>query len=101
MIIIYSAFPNKKEAKKIGELLIKNKIVGCVNIFPIASIYLWQRKIVKDKEYGVFMKTQKANFKKVKKFIIKHHSYTAPCILEIPVGRVAEKYLEWLNNNVE
>ena len=49
MIFVYSTFPNKKEAKEIGKGLVKNKLAACVNIFPIESIYHWQKKIVKDK----------------------------------------------------
>ena len=98
MIFVYSTFPNKKEAKEIGKGLVKNKLAACVNIFPIVSIYHWQKKIVKDKEFAVIIKTRKENFKKIEKFIQDHHSYTTPCILEIPIGRVSKKYLNWLNN---
>jgi len=99
MIVIYSTFPNFKEAKKIGELLIKNKLAGCVNIFPINSIYFWNNEIVKDKEWAAIIKTKKANFSKVENFIARHHSYAVPCVFEIPIGRVAKKYLKWLNKN--
>jgi len=96
MIFIYSTFPNKKEAKEIGERLVRNKLAGCVNIFPIESIYSWQKKITKDKEFAAVIKTRKKNFKKVEGFISKNHSADTPCIMEIPVGRVSKKYLKWL-----
>ena len=97
MIFVYSTFPNKKEAKEIGERLVRKKLAACVNIFPIESIYHWQKKIVKDKEFAAFIKTRKENFKKIENFILKNHSYTTPCILEIPIGRVTKKFLNWLN----
>jgi uncharacterized protein involved in tolerance to divalent cations len=99
MIIIYSTFPNLKEAKKIGELLIRNKLAGCINIFPINSMYFWKKRVLKNKEYGAFIKTKKQNFKKVKQFVLKHHSYTTPCIIEIPVKRITKKYLNWLDSS--
>jgi len=99
MIFVYSTFPSKKEAKEIGERLVKNKLAACFNIFPIESIYHWQKKIVKDREFATFIKTKKENFKKIEKFILKNHSYAAPCILEIPIGRVTKKFLKWLNEN--
>lgn len=98
MIIIYSTFSNLKQAQRISELLIKNKLAGCINIFSIDSIYSWKGKVVKDKEYAAFIKTKKQNFKKVEQFILKHHSYTTPCIIEIPVKRITKKYLNWLNS---
>lgn len=42
-----------------SELLIKNKLAACANIFPIGSVYKWNGKIVKEKEFGVFIKTKK------------------------------------------
>lgn len=96
MILIYSICPNKKEARQIGKKLIQKKLAACVNIFPIDSIYSWQKKIVKDKEVAVIIKTQKKNFKKIERFILKNHGYEVPCILEIPLGRVTKKYSKWL-----
>lgn len=100
MIFIYSTFPFKKEAKEIGEKLVQKKLAACVNIFPIDSIYSWQKKIVGDKEVAVIIKTEKRNFKKIEKFILENHSYNTPCILEIPVGQVTKKYSKWLKENV-
>jgi len=100
MIFIYSTFANKKEVKEIGERLVKNKLVACVNIFPIESIYSWRNKIIKDKEFAVIIKTKKENFEKVEKFILENHSYDTPCIIEIPLGRVTKKYLSWLGKNL-
>ncbi|MDP1538793.1 MAG: divalent-cation tolerance protein CutA [bacterium] len=106
MIFIYSTFPNKKEAEEIGERLVKNKLVACVNIFPIESVYFWpasakasvgkQNKIIKEKEFAAIFKTKKENFRKVEKFILENHSYNTPCIIEIPLGRITKKYLSWL-----
>ena len=98
MIFVYSTFPSKKEAKEIGERLVRKKLAACVVVFPVESMYHWQKKIVKDKEFAAFIKTRRENFKKIEKFIQDHHSYTTPCILEIPIGRVSKKYLNWLNN---
>lgn len=101
MIFIYTTFSSRKEAKKIGKELVQKKLAVCINIFPIDSIYCWQKKLVEDKEFAVIIKTKKINFKKIEKFILKNHSYTMPCILEIPVSRVTEKYLNWFNKNIK
>jgi periplasmic divalent cation tolerance protein len=100
MIFIYSTFPNKKEAGAIGEELVQKRLAACVNFFSIDSIYFWQGKLVKDKEFAAIFKTKKENFRKVEKFILENHSYDTPCIIEIPVGRVTKKYLSWLGKNL-
>lgn len=100
MVFVYSTFPDRKEARKIGEGLIRKKLAACLNIFPIEVIYPWKGKIVKGKEFAALIKTEKKNFKKVEKFILENHSYDTPCIIEIPTGRVTEKYLKWLKEKV-
>ena len=61
MIFIYSTFPSRKEAGRIGESLVKKKLAGCVNIFPIDSVFTWKGKISKDKEVAAIIKTEKKN----------------------------------------
>ena len=101
MIFIYITCPNKKEAKKIGLFLIKKRLAACCNIFPIESIYWWQNKIVKDKEAVLIVKTLKKNFKKIEKEVKKLHSYTVPCILEIPIIKSSQDFLNWLEKEIK
>ncbi|MDP3244938.1 MAG: divalent-cation tolerance protein CutA [bacterium] len=96
VILIYSTFPSRKQALKTGEGLVKNKLAGCVNVFPVASVYAWQGKIIKDKEWVMIAKTKKSNYQKAEKYIVARHPYKTPCVLEIPVRRVAKKYNSWL-----
>ena len=96
MIFVYIICPNKKEAQKIGQVLIEKRLVGCLNIFPIESIYWWKKKIVKDKEVVLIAKTLKKNFKKVEETVKKLHSYEIPCIVALSVAKVNKEYLDWL-----
>jgi len=67
MIFVYSTFPSRKEAKRIGEALVKRRLVGCVNVFPIDSVFAWKGKIAREKEVAAIIKTEKKNFKKIAK----------------------------------
>ncbi|GBD34818.1 Divalent-cation tolerance protein CutA [bacterium HR35] len=101
MIFIYITNPNKKTALKITTELLKQKLIGCANIFSIDSLYSWQGKIVKDKEYVLIAKTLDKNYEKVKKLVEKIHPYSVPCILKIKINDVNEKYLKWLKEVVK
>src|SRR3989338_5593377 len=101
MILIYSTFASKKEAEKIGEGLVRKRLAACVNIFSVDSIYRWNKKIVKEKEFAMIIKTKKENFDRVEKFILENHSYKAPCIIEIPIARITKRYKEWLFVNLK
>ena len=113
MILIYVVCKNKAEAKKIGFALVKKRLTGCCNIFPIETIYRLSDEIIEDrprknssriirgKEVVLLIKTLKKNFKKIEKEVKKMHSYTAPCIIEIPTGKVNSEYLKWLNKEAK
>jgi len=101
MIIVYSTFPNRKKAKEVAEKLIEKKLAGCVNIFPIEAIYSWQGKTEGGREFAAVIKTKKEKFRQVEKLILENHPDDTPCILEVPVGRVAKKYLSWLDKSVK
>jgi periplasmic divalent cation tolerance protein len=100
MIFVYITCKNKKEAEKIGLVLIEEKLAACVNYFPIGSIYRWQEKIIKDKEFILIIKTRDENFEAVEKRIGELHSYKIPCIVALPVSKVAKNYFNWLGEQI-
>ncbi len=96
MFFIYITCKNKKEAKKIGKYLVEKRLAGCINIFPIESIYWWKGKIIEDKEAVLIVKTLKKNYSKIEKEVRKMHSYTIPFIGQIEIKNVNKDYFNWL-----
>tara|TARA_B100000029_G_scaffold112909_1_gene105084 strand:- start:568 stop:879 length:312 start_codon:yes stop_codon:yes gene_type:complete len=95
-VIIVSTFPNKTIIKKIGKQLVEKKLVACVNISKIDSIYSWKGKIENDSEYLAIFKTTKKNQVSLKNEIKKLHPYDVPEIAEITVNSMNKPYLDWL-----
>lgn len=97
MVIIYSTFPNVKEAQKAARALLQKKLAGCVVCWPVNSLYWWKGKITKDKECAMFAKTAKKNEKKARELIKRIHSYKVPCIITIKEISVNREYLNWIS----
>jgi len=95
-IIIVSTYPDKKSISKVAKELVKNKIVACVNITKISSVYSWQGKIENASEYLAFFKTTSKNKKMLKEKIKSTHPYDVPEIAELPVNSMNKLYLNWL-----
>ena len=94
---IYVTFKNINEAKKIGNLLVKNKLAACVNIHPmITSIYAWKNKIYNDKESSAIFKTTKSKVSKVINIITNNHSYDCPSISAFPIEKIHPKFKKWI-----
>lgn len=98
-IIVYTTSPTKDKAEKITKILVKEKLAACCNIFKVDSIFRWQGKIEKSKEYGIFIKTKGSLFKKVKRRIKEIHPYSVPCIVSLPVENGYKKFLEWIDES--
>ena len=95
-IIIVSTFPDKTSITKIANQLVKKKLVACVNIMKISSIYSWKGKIENQPEYLALFKTTKKNHVILKKELKKLHPYSIPEIAEINVDSINQSYLKWL-----
>ena len=95
-VIIVSTFPDKRSITKIANQLVKNKLVACVNIIKISSVYTWKRKIENQSEYLALFKTTKKNQIILKKELRKLHPYDIPEIAEINVESINQPYLKWL-----
>lgn len=99
-IFIYVTVPNGNEAKRIADFLLEKRLVACVNMFPIKSMYWWRRKIGVGEEIVLILKTVEKNYNKIKLEIGKMHSYSVPCITKIPVIPNVE-YGQWILKEVK
>ena len=95
-IIIVSTYPDKKSITKISKEFVNDKIVACVNITKISSIYSWQGKIEDTSEYLAIFKTTSKNKKALKEKIRSSHPYDVPEIAEITINSINQPYLKWL-----
>jgi len=95
-VIIISTFPDKKTIIKIANQLVEKKLVACVNITKISSVYSWKGKIENQSEYLAFFKTTKTKLQPLKKELEKFHPYNVPEIVEINPISINKSYLKWL-----
>jgi len=95
---IYVTFGSLREAKRLGSLLVKNKLAACTNIIPtIYSTYVWKNKTMMDKECSMIVKTSKSKVKAAIKFIVKKHSYECPAVSAFPIESTHTDFQRWIN----
>lgn len=99
-IQVFTTVGSIKEAEKIANVLVKNKLSACVQIFPVNSFYKWKGKTENKKEWMMIIKTEKRLYKKIEKAIKENHSYELPEIIFIPIEKGNTDYLKWVSKQL-
>ena len=98
-VVIFCTVPNKDEAKKISEALLKEKLAACVStVDKISSMLLWNEELCKENELLLIIKTKKELFDKIEAVIKAFHSYNVPEIIALPVILGSQDYLGWIEH---
>lgn len=94
-ITIYVTHFSKEEAEIIVNNLLNEKLIACVNYFPIEVAYHWKWDIASDNEIVSLLKTRVENWEKVKSFVEQNHPYEIPCIIKKEV-EANDEYVKWI-----
>jgi periplasmic divalent cation tolerance protein len=96
-IVVLVTCGSEEEAIKIARSLVEEHLAACVNLVsPVRSIYRWEGKIWDEKEWILFIKTQKERFEQLEKKVKSLHSYSVPEIIGLPIVEGSSSYLKWL-----
>ena len=96
-VAVYITTSSENEAIKIGQTLVEERLVSCVNILPhMKSIYWWQGKIEHADEALMFAKTRQDLVKLVIERVNSLHSYITPAIVALPIVEGDSSYLDWI-----
>ncbi|MCX5707254.1 MAG: divalent-cation tolerance protein CutA [Candidatus Omnitrophica bacterium] len=99
--IIFITVANKKEANYIAEVLLKKRLVACVNIVDkIESLFRWKGKIDRAKENLLIVKTRKSKLSQIIKLVKSVHSYEVPEIIALPIVAGFKPYLNWIDESL-
>ena len=95
--LIITTEVDKKKASKLAELLLRDKLIACVNFNKIESHFWWKGKISKSKEVQLMMKCKEENLNMVCNKISDWHSYEIPEIIYFRVS-ANENYYHWIKS---
>ena len=94
---LYVTAANAEQARTIGEALVAERLVACVNILaPMSSIYWWQGQIQHDTEAVLIAKTRAELVERVVARVKALHSYTVPCVVSLAVEAGNPAFLQWI-----
>lgn len=98
---ILTTVEKKKDAEEIAKFLVEERLAACVQILgPISSIYLWEGKVERTREWLCLIKSKKYLYSRVESALKQRHPYRIPEIIAIPVVIGSRSYLEWIDSAV-
>lgn len=101
VILIQTTFPSLIEAEKVAEKLLSTQLCACIQLVPeVSSLYIWHKKIQKEKEILMYIKTLSSKYKEIETFLSTNHCYEIPEIISTSIKNISPQYLKWLTNNI-
>lgn len=100
-LVVLTTLPTAVGARQMSKLLIQKKLAACVNILgPVQSFFWWQGKVDQAREYLLLIKTKASHFAPLRIFLEKHHPYSVPEIIALPLQKGNAPYLDWIKASV-
>lgn len=99
--VVLMTAPQGKKSQSLAKALVQERLAACVNVIPsIVSYYRWKGRLHQDNESLLIAKTTSAKLPALMRWVTKHHPYTVPEILALPVVCGSPTYLRWLSEQV-
>ena len=95
--VVLTTEVDKKNASKLANLLLKDKLIPCVTFKNIESQFWWEGSINQSKEVQLMIKCKKENVNNVCDKISQWHSYEVPEIIHFCVS-TNKNYYDWVNS---
>jgi len=98
--VVLVTVDTEERARAIAETLVSERLVACVNLFPVQSIYTWQGEVQQETEWQLLLKTDLNRFADLEAKLQEMHPYEVPEILALPILRGSLAYLNWVGAQV-
>jgi periplasmic divalent cation tolerance protein len=93
---------NEDEGARLAKMLVEARLAACVSLIPQArSFFRWEGKIDEQNETVMIVKTRRHVLPQLIETVQKHHSYSVPEIIALPIVEGAANYLGWLATEVQ
>jgi periplasmic divalent cation tolerance protein len=85
-LLVYTTFPDAASAVNIGEALVRERLIACINVLPgMLSVYSWKGSVERSEEVAALLKTRAGLAGALSAALKARHPYDTPIILHLPV----------------
>ena len=96
-LLVYTTFPDQASALNVGEALVRERLVACVNVLPgMQSVYAWQGAVERANEVVAILKSREGLKDALFAAVKAKHPYDTPILLALPVAEADPGTAAWL-----
>ena len=97
MVVVLSTFPDAAQARRVGRMLVEERLVACVTLMPKAeSFFMWEGAIQTATEVLTLFKTTRVAYPALEVRLNELHPYDVPEIIALPVESGLAAYVGWV-----
>jgi periplasmic divalent cation tolerance protein len=101
-LFAYITAPDAGEARRLGKILVAERLAACVNILPsMESHYWWNGKMESAHEAVLIAKTRAGLRDELLERVRALHPAETPCIVFLPLASGDPDYLAWIAAETE
>ncbi|KAA0125263.1 divalent-cation tolerance protein CutA [Methylobacterium sp. P1-11] len=96
-LLVYTTFPDLASALNIGEALVREHLIACINVLPgMQSVYSWKGAVERGVEVAAILKSREGLADALAAALKARHPYETPIILHLPVVDADSDTAAWI-----
>ncbi len=100
-VLILVTTGGRDDAERLGEALVVEHLAACCSVVPtVHSIYYWEGQLQREHEALLLVKTLESRAEAVQEYVLSHHEYELPELLQVTIDGGSSRYLDWLEKQV-
>lgn len=100
--MIYVTAPDRDEALRIGRTLVEERLAACANVVDgVTSVYWWEGEVQEDAEASLILKSRRELVAALVARVKALHSYSCPCVVQLPIQDGNPEFLSWIVNETK
>ncbi|MEE7504551.1 divalent-cation tolerance protein CutA [Methylobacterium mesophilicum] len=96
-LLVYTTFPDLASALNIGEALVRERLIACINVLPgMQSVYSWKGAVERGAEVAAILKSREGLADALAVALKARHPYDTPIILHLPISGADADTAAWI-----
>ena len=101
-LVALTTLEDMAQAQELVRRLVDDRLVACGTVLPGAtSIYRWEGTVTTASETVVLLKTTRARWAGLVAAVERHHPYSVPELVALPVVAGLADYVAWVASETE